>query len=151
MEKKKNRDNISSDEYWMSIVFMLAAKSSTGKMMIAVDSVSEKNQIVYSSREQELCNSSKFTHERSLEVDIIAHNSDLLNYTIYCNYTPDYVAVCNLFAVGVRRIIYFRTEDLSEDTQDLMASRIIAVTPFVGNLNWMRDYISGLGDFGIFT
>lgn len=151
MEKKKFRDSISSDEYWMGTVFMLAAKSSTGKMMIAVDSFIEKNQIIYSSREQELCSSGKFNHERALEVDIIANAVDMSNSTIYCNYTPDYAAVCNLMSVGLKRIIFYQTEDLTKDTQDLNDSRIISVTPFKGNLNWMRDYLASLDNFGIFA
>jgi hypothetical protein len=148
MEKKKFRDCFSYDEYWMGMAFFLAAKSSSKHMMIAV----ENNQLIATSKEEPLCSSPQYEHHRQLEIDIIANCKNLPMCVVYCTFTPSYSMISNLACANLRRVIYYKTKDLSEDSQDLINhSRAVTLTQFAGNLNWMRDYIPILESSGIFA
>lgn len=148
MEKKKFRDCFSYDEYWMGIAFLLSAKSSSKHMMIAV----ENNQLVCTSRDDLICASPQYNHSRSQEIDIIAGCKNLPNCVVYSTFTPSYSILSNFVTANLRRVIFYKTKELCEDSQDLISySRSITLTPFVGNLNWMRDYMPILESSGIFV
>lgn len=148
MEKKKFRDCFSFDEYWMGIAFLLSAKSSSKHMMIAV----ENNQLVCTSRDDLICVSSQYNHSRSQEIDIIVGCKNLPNCVVYSTFTPSYSMLSNFVTANLRRVIFYKTKELCEDSQDLISySRAITLTPFAGNLNWMRDYMPILESSGIFV
>jgi len=149
MEKKKFRDCFSFDEYWMGISFLLAAKYSSKHMMIVVDN----NQLVATSKGEELlCSSEQYDHQCPLEIDIIANCKNLPMCIVYCTFTPSYSMISNLVCANLRRVIFYKTKDLAEDSQDLInCGRGITLTQFMGNLNWIRDYISILESSGIFA
>jgi hypothetical protein len=147
MEKKKFRDCFSHDEYWMGIAFFLCAKFSSKHIMIAV----ENNELVCVSRDEPLCASDKYEHHRQPEIDIITKCNNSPSCVVYCTFTPSYSVISSLACAGLRRVIFYKTKDLSEDSQDLVNYRTISVSPFAGNLNWMRDYISILDSSGIFA
>jgi len=149
MEKKKFRDCFSYDEYWMGMTFLLAAKSPSKHMMIAV----ENNQLVATVRGDEaICLSPQYEHYRPLEIDIISKCKNLPMCIVYCTFTPSYSMISNLFSANLRRLIFYKTRDLSEDSQDLINyGKATSLTQFVGNLNWIRDYVSILESSGIFV
>jgi len=149
MEKKKFRDCFSNEEHWMATAFLIAAKSPSKHAIIAVDN---NNNLQASSKEDVLCNSQKYDHVRCVATDILLNCSNITSTSIYMTYTPDYEVICSLATAGVRRIVFFNTKELSEDSQDLIFSnRGMSVAPFAGNLNWIRDYLTILESSGIFA
>jgi hypothetical protein len=67
---------------------------------------------------------------------------------IYLNYTPTHESSCFLLKFLFRKLVYFHTKDLSQDTAELCLERIVR---FDGNLNWIRDHVSLMKHFDIFS
>ena len=149
MEKKKFRDCISVDEYWMALAFFTAAKSPSKYALILTD---EKG-FIKAAKEEILVNSQKYEHTTYPEVELLLKCPfPISSCSIYFTCTPCYTSLSLLITSGVKKIVYFKTKDLCEESQDLIQlHRFTSVTPFVGNLNWIKDYVDVLEGSGIFV
>jgi hypothetical protein len=148
VQKKKFRDCFSYDEYWMGIAFLIAAKFKSKNVIIVV----KDNQLVYINKEKLLCSSLEYEHYQQPDIDIVANCKDLSMCVVYCTFTPDYHVISNLASTNLKKIIFYKNENLCEVSQDFIdCFQNIALIPFSGNLNWMKDYISILESFGIFN
>lgn len=67
--------------------------------------------------------------------------------TAYVTHTPCYHCALNLVAANVKRIVYFPTKALDQDTTDAVRCAYGQIGEFRGNMNWMRDYIRTLNIF----
>lgn len=149
MEKKKFRDCISVDEYWMALAFFAAAKSPTKHALILTD---EKG-FIKVAKEEVLANSQNYEHTTYPEVGLLLNCPlSISNCSVYSTYTPCYTGLSLLISSGIKKINYFKTKDLCEESQDLIQTyRFTSVMPFAGNLNWIKDYLSVLEGSGIFV
>lgn len=149
MEKKKLRDCISPDEYWMALAFIAAAKSPKKHAALLTNDLG----FIKISKDDELASSQKYDHHKYPEFEILSNCSvPITNCSVYLTYTPDYSGLSFLISAGLRKIVYFKTDDLCEESQDLIQTyRYASVMPFDGNLNWIKDYLAVLEGSGIFV
>lgn len=149
MEKKKFRDCISADEYWMALAFIAAAKSAKKHAAL----LTNEGGFIKISKDDSLATSQKYDHHKYPEFEILSNCSvPIPNCSVYLTYTPDYTGLSFLISAGLRKIVYFKTRDLCEESQDLIQTyRYASVMPFDGNLNWIKDYLVVLEGSGIFV
>jgi hypothetical protein len=59
----------------------------------------------------------------------------------FFTYTPDYKSIQMLANSYVKKIIFFQTLKINDEVISLCSTLEIEIFAYVGNLNWMRDYI----------
>jgi deoxycytidylate deaminase len=147
MRKSKRREPLNRDDYWMAMVFMLAAGST---------SIKQQGCIVVNSN-YELLGMGHDGHPKTMqecEHTIHAEMNALFNCELpihsgmaYLTHTPCYHCAMSLVAANIKRIVYFHTKPIDSETEDAIKCSYGQLEQFKGNLNWMRDYIKTLDIF----
>ena len=146
--RKRFREPLNRDDYWMGMAFMLAAGSPSSRQQGCII-VGLNNEPVGMAHD-----GSPKTMQQECEHVVHAETNALFNAklplaggTAYVTHTPCYHCVLSLAAANIKRIVYFQTKPLDPDTLDAMRCAYGQIDEFRGNLNWMRDYIKTLSIF----
>lgn len=146
MNKKKFKETVPKDDYWMALAFIVAAGSPSNNRQACI-LVDQNNEFINLSHDS----SSKFSkneeHSVPAELNAIFSSSATISGTAYITYTPSYNSVVALVSSGVRRIVYFSTKTLDSKCTEAVYCTYGQIEAFKGNLNWMRDYINTIDVF----
>lgn len=66
---------------------------------------------------------------------------------VYLTHTPCYSCSLGLLASNIKRVVYFPTKKIDENTLNAFQTAYAQAEEFKGNLNWMRDYMKSLDIF----
>jgi hypothetical protein len=140
--KIKKFNKVDSNDYWMGLTFLLAAKSANGHAAIVV----ENSRMIGVGIENPplVCD----FNDHYIPAELFAVNSckkEITNATIFLTKTPNYNSAMTILSVpGLRRIVYFSTEPLNKTVGDLFSGLFGEIDEFKGNLNWIYDYMESL-------
>lgn len=132
---------IKSDDYWMGLAFFISVGSEQGCVIVG----SQNNLLAHG------CSSSPKNlpypeYIRTADKSVIQDNRiDFSNSIIYLTYTPSIKSIVEIVSANIKKIIYFKTEELDKSIQTQ-----VQISKFNGNLNWMRDHLVELKERGIF-
>jgi len=147
MNKKRIRESINRDDYWMGMAFMFASKSNFDPQHGCVI-VDANNEMVSHGCESAPNHFKSFDHILHAEMKALFESCEsLCGSTVYVNYAPCYDCCFYLFSRSVKRIVYYPNGILQDETYDLLKASYAQVEAFKGNLNWMRDYFKTLNIF----
>lgn len=149
-KKKKFRELIPKEDYWVGMAFCFGAMSFYKRQAAII--VDSHNLISYGLEIQPNGIFGESDHLLSSEIHAISNSKiDCQNSVIYLTHTPNYSSILNIVNAGIKRIVYFNTKKLCDDSLDLVKKANISMQEFRGNLNWMKDYMKILEDSGIFN
>lgn len=141
--RKRFKDSIDVDDYWMAIAFMFSASSMSNRPQACVV-VSVDGELLVVSNDAIVSGN----HIVSAEMNSILNcKSSISDSIVYLTYSPSYNSVLVLIKKNVKRIVYFPTKSLDSDTLDVVRLANVNIKEFKGNLNWMRDYLKTLDIF----
>ena len=150
--KKKFKETINKDDYWLGLAFMVAAGSSSNNRQgcILVGANNEPINFAFdgSLSSTHAHNNSPKNEEHPIHAEMKSVlSSSISGGTAYITHTPCYNCVIALLSCGIRRIIYFSTKTLDSKSTDAVYCAYGQIEEFKGNLNWMRDYINTIDVF----
>ena len=145
--RKRLREPLHRDDYWMGMAFMLAAGSSSMRQQgcVIIGMNNEPVGIAHDGSPKTMQDSEHVVHAETNA--LFNCKLPLAGGTAFVTHTPCYHCVLNLVAANIKRIVYFQTKPLDQDTLDAVRSAYGQIDEFRGNLNWMRDYLRGLNIF----
>jgi len=142
--RKKKEEFPSSKERWMGLALWYASASKNGSGAVIVDS----NYIPISAAFDYCPHGLEVPRHAEKNAISNVNQENLEDAVMYVTHFPCEDCLIEIAAVGIRRVIYLFSED---DSGNEFARKIPIITEkFMGNLNWMRDYMSGLEDISIF-
>lgn len=127
----KNKKNLNFDNYWMGMAFMAASLGTKG--CVIVDS---SNQLLV------MTNDSDSNLRVNPEVKALFNKPKSVGCILYMTHTPNYEDCLLFLTAEIRNVVYFPSEELTEDELIKLKSIPINLIKFNGNLNWMRDYVN---------
>lgn len=131
----------------MGMAFMLAAGSSSFRQQGCVI-VGTNNEVAGVGHDGSPKTMQDSEHPLHAEMNALFNCTlPLAGGTAYVTYTPCYHCVLSLVAANIKRIVYFKTKPLDQDTEEAMRCAYGQIDEFRGNLNWMRDYLKTLNIF----
>lgn len=151
MEKKKKfKDLVGKDEYWMGVLLYLAALSPNRQGALIANQENEMLSYGLDAPPKSIyCDTE---HILAAEINAISNSSeDFTNCCIYLTHTPSYNSVLQIISSGIKRIIYLSTETLGNECLSALKQGSVTSYEFRGNLNWLRDYLQVLNELGIFN
>ena len=148
MIKRRFRETINKDDYWLGLAFMVAAGSSNNRQgCILVGANNEPITFAFDGSLNTQGNNSPKNEEHPIHAELKSVlSSSASGGTAYITHTPCYNCVMALLSCGIRRIIYFSTKTLDSKSTDAVYCAYGQIEEFKGNLNWMRDYIGSLSE-----
>jgi hypothetical protein len=134
-------NNVANDDFNMILAFLFASFGAKEEGAILSDS----ELFIGSSSTDEPC-------ELSAVKNCLAKSKhmDLARSILYLSYVPSLDDIKDMISFEVRQLIYFPWEDLSQESAEVAYKGRVSVTPFIGNLNWVRDRLNDLKKMGIF-
>ena len=147
MIKRRFRETINKDDYWLGMAIIGAAGSPSNNRQgcVLVDSNNNLINLSFDGYLDQQLNSQN--HPVHAEMNSIFSASISNGGTAYITNTPCYNCVVALLSCGIRRIVYFPTKTLDSKVSDAVYSAYGQIEEFKGNLNWMRDYINTIDVF----
>jgi len=123
----KVRDN----DYYMGIALLSASRTTHGKCILFVDYFDNFN----------ICTGE--SEKDSLDPELFMASTTGIPECkeVFFTYTPDYKSIQMLANSYVKKIIFFQTLKINDEVISLCSTLEIEIFAYVGNLNWMRDYI----------
>ena len=121
---------IAEDDYYMGIALLSCSRTIHGKSILFVDDFENYH----------VCTGE---HENSLDPEYFMASTHGLPKckSIFLTYTPNSNSIKMLANTDVKKIIFFQTENIEEDTISLCSNINIDICKYKGNIHWMRDYI----------
>lgn len=148
--KKKLRDQLDRDDYWMGMAFLVAAGSKNYTRQqgaVLVGSNSEALSLACDG----LPRATDGDHSPHAEINsLLAARTSVHGGILYVTHTPCYHCVLAIAAAGLKRVVYFPTRKLDDNSADALRAAYVQFEEFPGNLNWMRDYMKTLDALEIF-
>lgn len=145
--RKKFRNLMNRDDYWMAMSFMFASGSSTNnpQACIIVDSNNEVLGIACNNPPKSIVDCEHVVHA---ELNAILNcNNPIVNGTAYLTHTPCYTCCLSLIAANIKTIVYFPTGIIDSKSSHVVKCAYGLLIKFNGNLNWIRDYVKFLNIF----
>ena len=147
MSKRRFREPINRDDYWMAMAFMLAAGSNSASQQGCVI-VGSDNAPLGMGHDGPLRGTQDSEHVIHAEMTALFGCASWDSGGVaYVTHTPCYHCVLNLLGANIKRIIYFPTETIDPHALDAARCAYGQIEEFKGNLNCIRDYIRTLDIF----
>lgn len=165
------RDVPNRDDFYMGLVYWIASKSKDPNTQVGALIISDKNQPLgwgYNGPPPAI-NDKEINWARPEKYDWIEHAEEnaidfsdkrhLENATLYVNAKPCKKCMLKIVKSGIKKVIYcnFKSDkdsslqqNSSDKTDEIARKGGIFLQEFRGNLNWMRDRIETMSNFGIF-
>jgi len=145
--RRRFKETVNRDDYWMAMAFMLSAGSSSNRPQgcIIVGTNNEPLAMACDGSPRSMQDSDHVVHA---EMNAIFNcKGPIPGGTAYLTHTPCYHCALNLIGANIKRIVYFPTKSIDPDTLDAVRCAYAQSDEFKGNLNWMRDYLKTLNIF----
>jgi deoxycytidylate deaminase len=144
MNKLRRRQEINKDDYWMAMAFMLSA-GSRSKQPRGCIIVSSNNEPLAMSCDSFVKSTNHVIHA---EINsIFNYQAPINNGTVYLTHPPCCACLISLIKIDIKRIVYFPSETLELNVEDIAKCSFVQLDEFKGNLNWIRDHIRTLDIF----
>lgn len=145
------KQTIDRDDYWLGLAFLIAAASKNPddkQGAIIVSPANEALSLACDGSPSFMQDSSHFVHAELNA--LFGAKTTAKDGTLYITHTPCYQCCLAAIAAGIKKIIYYNTEEISSDALDATKEGYLHTEPFHGNLNWVRDYVKSLEMLEIF-
>lgn len=142
---------IDRDDYWLGLAFLIAAASKNPDEKQGAVVVSPANEALSLACDGSPTSMQDSSHFVNAELNaLFGVKVPIKDTTLYLTHTPCYQSCLAALAAGVKRIVYFKTDELTEDSVDAAKDGYLQLETFRGNLNWVRDYVKSLELLEIF-
>lgn len=151
--RKKVRDQLERDDFWMGMAFLVAANSQNTRQQGAVLLAANGDllTVTHDGILQQNLKPADSAHFPSAEINaLLTVKSSAHGGTLYLTHTPGYPSVLAITAAFIKRLVYFPTKKMDENSLEALRAAYVQGDEFSGNLNWMRDYMKALDMLGIF-
>jgi len=128
------------DDYYMGIAFMSMVRSGYKEVALYVD----VNNIIHISTEGK--QNILLSQEKSFHLDAALCLLGNFNYSgiLYLTYTPCVQTILLLNNSLVKKVVYYESETVNTDVEQLCANTNLIFAKYDGNLYWMKDYMEFL-------
>lgn len=148
--KKKVREQLDRDDYWMGMAFLIAAGSK--------NYVRQQGAVLVGLNSELLCMACDGLvkvpdgdHSPHAEINtLLGAKTPTQGGTLYITHTPCYYCALAIAAAAIKRVVYFPTKKIDDNSLDAFRVAYVQPEEFRGNLNWMRDYMKTLDMLEIF-
>lgn len=143
---RSRRTPVPLEDFWMGLAFWIAAKSENTEQEGAII-VTDGNLLLYGYDSSPLPDGQFFRHAERIALQ----NRKLDGSIMYVTRTPCADCLLEITATNLKKIVYFKTKELDDNSQEIIKKGRLNVKAYSGNLNWMRDYVMNLKDMGVFS
>lgn len=148
--KKKIRDQIDRDDYWMGVAFIFAAGSRNYNRQQAAILLGSNLELLSMACDG-LQKATDGDHSPHAELNSLLNaRVPTSGGTLYITHTPCYHCAVAISAASIKRVIYFPTKKIEDNSLEAFRAAYVQPEEFRGNLNWMRDHIKTLDAMEIF-
>jgi len=146
---KKKTEQLDRDDYWMGMAFLVAAGSKNPVRQQGAVLVGVNSEFINMACDGLLKQNG--VHCPHAEINVLLNaKSSSQGGTIYITNTPCYHCALAMSAALIKRVVYFSTEKIDDNSLNALQSGCVQAVRFQGNLNWMRDYMKVLNMMEIF-
>lgn len=144
-----NSQRLSDHDYFMGLAWMASVRSKQAKSALFVDNNNVLHTTINNKANALLPDDDKFNLDASICL-LNTINSLSCSGTLYLTYTPDANTILILLNSLVKKVVYYETEAVNTDIDNLCSNANLIFVKYEGNLNWMKDYIYLLKHSDIF-
>lgn len=131
---------LNDDDYCMGLAFMASIKSKDAKIALFFDS----NKVIHlcPNREPIVMDTDNDAFRISSETYLFSNlKINNPNGVLYLTYTPDLQSMLFVVNCLVKKVVYYETETVNNETEQLCTGANIILQKYEGNLYWLKDYI----------
>lgn len=139
---------LNDDDYCMGLAFMASIRSNDAKIGLFCDA----NNIIHLCQDNQPSHilSENEAYKLSPDHYLFAMCNFKSHGILYLTYNPDFSTVLFLTTTLVKKIVYYATENVNIEIENLCQNANITLQKYDGNLFWLKDYIHMMQESDIF-